>query len=60
MDSSEYVNSLAIQSEQAERIQRMRQTAFTNQSTNLPLSRSKIGSAKVRFQAKEKLASDSS
>lgn len=56
VDSSDYVNSLAIQSQHAERIDRIRQNAVINQRAN-PYSRwSIIGSARGRLQAMQNQA----
>jgi hypothetical protein len=57
MDSSDYVHSLALQSERTRKIFQMRQSAIINQPANPKSHYSNIASTRGRLQAMEKLAS---
>ena len=58
MDSSGYVNSLALQSERAKKIDQMRSSAVSNQPAKPKPRYSNIASTRGRLRAMEKLASD--
>jgi hypothetical protein len=57
MDSSDFVHSLALQSERTKKIDQMRQSAVINQPARPKPRYSKIASTRGRLHAMEKLAS---